>query len=56
MDIQYDNKTEQISLKFDQEFAKDSVIQLEVQFQGILNDHMSGFYRSSFKDKNGDTK
>lgn len=56
IDIQYDNKTEQASLRFEQDLAQGSMVQLEIQFEGVLNDHMSGFYRSSYKDKNGDTK
>lgn len=56
VDIQYDDKTEQVSLLFDQQFERDSKLKLEIEFQGTLNDHMSGFYRSSFKDKHGDTR
>lgn len=56
INIQYDNKTDQVSLAFENKLAKESKVQLLIEFQGVLNDHMSGFYRSSFKDKNGDTK
>ncbi|KAI9270229.1 peptidase family M1-domain-containing protein [Helicostylum pulchrum] len=55
IDIQFDNKTDQVSLTFGETLVKGSNVQLLIEFQGVLNDHMSGFYRSSFKNSNGST-
>ncbi|CAO3625904.1 unnamed protein product [Mucor fragilis] len=56
IDIQYDNAMEQVSLTFERSLAPESVVLLDIDFEGILNDEMSGFYRSSYKDVHGDTK
>ncbi|GAA5799774.1 hypothetical protein HPULCUR_005192 [Helicostylum pulchrum] len=56
IDIQFDNKTDQVSLTFGETLVKGSNVQLLIEFQGVLNDHMSGFYRSSFKNSNGSTR
>ncbi|KAJ6055419.1 hypothetical protein N7444_004517 [Penicillium canescens] len=51
------NKDQQIAtIKFDQAIAAGSDAQLKLTFTGTLNDNMAGFYRSSYKDKNGETK
>ncbi|KAI8083890.1 peptidase family M1-domain-containing protein [Thamnidium elegans] len=55
IDIQFDNKTDQVSLTFGETLVKGLGVQLLIEFQGVLNDHMSGFYRSSFKNSNGST-
>lgn len=47
---------EQVSLTFERSLAPESVVLLDIDFEGILNDEMSGFYRSSYKDVHGDTK
>lgn len=54
--IQYDDSMDQVSLTFEKSLSPESIVLLDIDFQGILNDEMSGFYRSSYKDGNGDTK
>ncbi|KAI8639305.1 aminopeptidase [Parasitella parasitica] len=56
IDTQYDETMDQVSLTFGKVLSPESIVVLELDFQGTLNDEMSGFYRSSYKDKNGDTK
>jgi len=46
-----DDETERLLLTFDQAVQGDIVI--ELSFDGILNDKLRGFYRSSFKDEAG---
>ncbi|OQD81257.1 hypothetical protein PENANT_c028G06029 [Penicillium antarcticum] len=51
------NKDQQVAtIKFGQAIAAGSDAQIKLTFTGILNDNMAGFYRSSYKDKNGETK
>lgn len=47
---------DQVSLTFEKSLSPELIVLLDIDFQGILNDEMSGFYRSSYKDGNGDTK
>ncbi|KAI8888752.1 aminopeptidase [Backusella circina FSU 941] len=51
-----DNETHQVTLEFGRTFKPDENIQLRLEFSGILNDEMAGFYRSSYKTADGDTK
>ena len=48
-----DEKKEELSIKLSQKIKGDATISLE--FQGILNDRLLGFYRSQYK-QNGKTK
>jgi aminopeptidase 2 len=54
--ISSDNESHQVTLEFGKTFKRDEKIQLRLEFKGILNDEMAGFYRSSYKTENGDTK
>ncbi len=44
------------SISFDKKIPAGSKAQLTHTFTGTLNDKMAGFYRSSYKDKNGNKK
>ncbi|RLL93184.1 hypothetical protein CFD26_101786 [Aspergillus turcosus] len=52
--INKDNQT--ATIKFDEAIPAGSSAQLKLTFTGILNDNMAGFYRSSYKTANGETK
>lgn len=52
--INKDNQT--ATIKFDETIPAGSSAQLKLTFTGILNDNMAGFYRSSYKLANGETK
>ncbi len=54
--INYDAQKQTVTLTFPQEFASGSTASLHIEYTGILNDKMAGFYRSSYKDKDGNTK
>ena len=43
-------------MSFEKSIPAGSKAQLTQKFTGYLNDKMAGFYRSSYKDKNGETK
>ncbi|KAI8064377.1 aminopeptidase [Gongronella butleri] len=51
-----DEKRDQVSLSFVETLPAQSKAVLEVHFDGILNDQMCGFYRSSYKTSDGETK
>ncbi|KAL1976637.1 hypothetical protein VTN31DRAFT_2919 [Thermomyces dupontii] len=44
------------TLEFDQTIPAGSKAQLKLTFTGILNDKMAGFYRSSYKTADGETR
>ncbi|KAL4893852.1 peptidase family M1-domain-containing protein [Aspergillus ambiguus] len=51
------NKDSQVAtIKFADTIPAGSTAQLKLTFTGILNDNMAGFYRSSYKMPNGETK
>ncbi|KAE8149266.1 peptidase family M1-domain-containing protein [Aspergillus avenaceus] len=51
------NKDAQVAtIKFTETIPAGSSAQLKLNFTGILNDNMAGFYRSSYKTPNGETK
>lgn len=51
------NKDAQVTtIKFAETIPAGSKAQLKHTFTGYLNDNMAGFYRSSYKGKNGETK
>jgi puromycin-sensitive aminopeptidase len=50
--IAYDEETERATLSFDQELAPGEW-RLHASFSGILNDKLHGFYRSDYKDSDG---
>ncbi|KAF8953474.1 hypothetical protein CPC16_000705 [Podila verticillata] len=51
----YDDHRETTTLTFESELPKGAAI-LSINFDGILNDKMAGFYRSSYKDTEGNTQ
>ncbi|ORZ06624.1 aminopeptidase [Absidia repens] len=55
-DISYDPKKTTASLTFSGTVPAHSQALLDITFEGILNDQMTGFYRSSYKDDQGNTK
>ncbi|CAG8554273.1 15559_t:CDS:10 [Funneliformis caledonium] len=54
--IDYDIQKETVSLTFPHEFSSGTAASLHIEYTGILNDKLVGFYRSSFEDKSGNTK
>lgn len=48
-----DEKKQVTKFGFQGTLAKGSKAQLEIKFTGILNDKMAGFYRSTYKNKDG---
>ena len=50
--ITYDEKYETATLHFDSELSVGNGV-LEIAFDGILNDQLHGFYRSTYKDDSG---
>ncbi|OAA69681.1 aminopeptidase 2 [Cordyceps fumosorosea ARSEF 2679] len=48
-----DEKKQVTKFDFPGTLAKGSKAQLEIKFTGILNDKMAGFYRSTYKNKDG---
>ncbi|ORX60726.1 aminopeptidase [Hesseltinella vesiculosa] len=56
LDISYDTDKTRASLTFDQGVPVGAQAILDIKFEGILNNQMVGFYRSSYKDEEGNTK
>lgn len=54
--LDYNKDTQTTTISFDQTIPAGQKIQLTQRFTGILNDDMAGFYRSSYKDKDGNDK
>jgi aminopeptidase 2 len=56
--IMFDEEKQEATFEFGEELqVKDEGAVLEIEFTGILNDKMAGFYRSSYIDaKTGDEK
>ncbi|KAJ5610716.1 hypothetical protein N7510_007435 [Penicillium lagena] len=55
-EISHNGDAQVATIKFGTAIAAGSDAQLKLTFTGILNDNMAGFYRSSYKDKNGEKK
>ncbi|PQK14315.1 hypothetical protein BB8028_0004g12450 [Beauveria bassiana] len=51
--VSSDEKKQVTKFDFKGTLAKGSKAQLEIKFTGILNDKMAGFYRSTYKNKDG---
>lgn len=45
----YDKKSERVSLTFTQSVAPADVVSLSINFTGIMNNAMAGFYRSKYQ-------
>lgn len=53
--FEYDKSAERIKLNFS-EPVKPGNYNLKIEFEGILNDKLRGFYRSHYKDETGKTR
>jgi aminopeptidase 2 len=54
--ISYDKELQTVTFEFEHEIPAVSKIILHIEFDGIHNDQMAGFYRSGYTDKNGNKK
>lgn len=54
--LTYDKDSQTTTIGFDQTIPAGQKAKLTQRFTGILNDDMAGFYRSSYKDENGNDK
>jgi aminopeptidase 2 len=54
--ISYNDDTQTTKAEFEQTIPAGSKATIFYKFTGTLNDNMAGFYRSSYKDKNGNEK
>ncbi|KAF9432108.1 hypothetical protein BGZ76_011251 [Entomortierella beljakovae] len=54
-DIAFNESRETTTLTFETELQKGPAV-LSIYYDGILNDKMAGFYRSSYKDTDGNSK
>ncbi|GAB7359225.1 hypothetical protein MBLNU230_g5884t1 [Neophaeotheca triangularis] len=52
--LNYDEDSQTTKIDFDQTIPAGSKATLTQKFTGTLNDNMAGFYRSSYKDANGE--
>ncbi|RHZ43655.1 M1 family metallopeptidase [Aspergillus thermomutatus] len=55
-DVSVNKEKQTATIKFAETIPAGSSAQLKLTFTGILNDNMAGFYRSSYKLANGETK
>ncbi|KAG9292135.1 hypothetical protein G9A89_005279 [Geosiphon pyriformis] len=55
-DISYDYQKQTVTFTFPSKLAAGTNVLLNVEFTGILNDKMAGFYRSSYTDHTGQKK
>ncbi|GMM37587.1 metallo-aminopeptidase [Saccharomycopsis crataegensis] len=55
-DIKYDEKKQEVEFISASELVEGTKAKIQVDFIGILNDQMAGFYRSTYKDEQGNTK
>ena len=53
--IKYDEELEFVTVHFNRNCVKNAKYRLEIQFKGIINDQLVGFYRSSYLDSYGIT-
>ncbi|EPS37099.1 hypothetical protein H072_9309 [Dactylellina haptotyla CBS 200.50] len=54
--VVYDTDLQTATFDFGSPVKAGSKYQIQIEFEGILNDNMAGFYRSSYKDKDGKTQ
>lgn len=55
-DVSVDNEAQVATVKFTDTIPAGSAAQLKLDFVGTLNDNMAGFYRSSYKMNDGQTR
>ncbi|KAB7497107.1 Endoplasmic reticulum aminopeptidase 1 [Armadillidium nasatum] len=53
---QYDHERQFYIAQLEDSLKKDKIYTISMDFVGYLNTQLDGFYRSSYKDKNGQTK
>ena len=53
---EFDEDREFYITKIDQAIVKGKIYRISMNFVSILNDNLKGFYRSSFKTKEGETE
>jgi len=53
--VEVDSKSERAQFSFGSELASGDYV-LSVRYDGVLNDQLAGFYRSSYKTESGETK
>ena len=56
LNLTYNDDNQTTTISFDKSIPAGTEAQLTQTFTGFLNDKMAGFYRSSYKDKDGKTK
>ena len=56
VEYEFDDDREFYIVKIDQTIEKGKVYRISMDFVSALNDNLKGFYRSSFKTKEGETK
>ena len=56
VEYEFDDDREFYITKIDQTIEKGKVYRISMDFVSALNDNLKGFYRSSFKTKEGETK
>lgn len=54
--ISYDEKLEQTTFDFSDTLAAQTKATLSIKYTGSINDKLAGFYRSEYKNKEGETK
>lgn len=52
--VQFDDLRQFAILTTDRQCVKGVEYQLKIAFDGLISDRLSGFYRSSYLDQNGD--
>ncbi|RLU27565.1 hypothetical protein DMN91_001369 [Ooceraea biroi] len=55
-DEEYDNVTQKYTFILNETLAKDTIVQISIEYESTLNENMIGFYRSSYVDENGQIK
>ena len=53
--FEYNEEKEQVTISFENTINESNAV-LSVEFTGVLNDRLHGFYRSSYEDENGNQK
>ena len=54
--VDFDADKQCTTFSFDNKLTPGSKASLKIEFTGILNDHLAGFYRSSYKHPDGSTR
>ncbi len=54
-EFKYNEEKEQVTINFENTINESNAV-LSIEFTGVLNDRLHGFYRSSYEDENGNQK